>query len=176
MFWVHAFQSERAILMHTLGKNSLAVLEDRVDPKLVEVVKHAITITEQDFCLLKNGGARSAEEQNKLFKQGSTQKDGYKKPSNHQVKSDGFGKAVDLVPWGNGSFFYDDTWEAHYPIAVAMSKASRALNIPIMWGGNWYERMDQYPDTLEGIKEAVERYKKQHAGVDFIDAPHFQLV
>jgi len=161
-------------MTYSLGTKSRQNLA-RVRPRLVRVVELAIVLTMQDFCVLDSGGARTAEEQNALFKKGVTQKDGYKKLSNHQVKADGYGDAVDLVPWVDGKPMYDDTWARHYPVAVAMSLASRQLHTPIIWGGNWYESMDLYPATLEGVKEAVERYKIKHPGPDFIDAPHFQL-
>lgn len=145
----------------------------RVHPKLDIVVRRAIAITTQDFCVY--GGARTAEEQNALFKKGVSQKDGYKSKSNHQITQDGYGHAVDLVPWVDGKPVWDDTWERHYLVAQAMSQAAKSCSVRIRWGGNWLETMDQYGDSLDAIKAAVVRYKNLHPGPDFIDAPHFEL-
>lgn len=173
-------------MTYSLGKTSLANLA-LVDPAMGGVVKLAITLTTQDFGVYS--GARTAAEQNALYQIGRTKpgkrvtdKDGYKSKSNHQTKTDGYGDSVDLVPWVDGKgakgaagWFWDDTWAIHYAIAVAMSQAARQLKVKIKWGGNWYETMDQYPATIEGVKAAVERYKKAHEGADFLDAPHFEL-
>jgi hypothetical protein len=43
-------------------------------------------------------GVRTDEEQNALFKMGRSSMDGYKKKSNHQKKSDGYGYALDILP------------------------------------------------------------------------------
>jgi len=165
---------------YSLGKRSNAELA-RVHPNLAQVVRRAITLTTQDFCVLD--GARSAEEQNALYQIGRkmpgkvvTQKDGYKNKSNHQITADGTGHGVDLVPWVDGKPVWDDTWALHYQVAVAMSQAARDLGVRIKWGGNWYEAMDRYPATIEAMKAAVERYKRDHLGPDHIDAPHFELV
>jgi peptidoglycan L-alanyl-D-glutamate endopeptidase CwlK len=157
--------------MYKLGTKSLGELT-LVDPRMIQVVKRAIQITTQDFAV--NDGGRTAEEQNKLFKSGATQKDGYKNKSNHQCAADGFGKAVDLVPWVNGRKEFAD-WNYFYPIAAAMSAASKELGIDITWGGNWYEKMSEYGSSVADMRAAVERYKKNHPGPDFIDGPHFQL-
>lgn len=156
----------------SLGAKSVANLS-RVHPDLQMVVRRAITLTTQDFCVYD--GARTAEEQNALFKKGVSQKDGFKNKSNHQVTADGFGHAVDLVPWVDGKPTWDDTWVRHYDVALAMSLAAKSLAAKIKWGGNWYETMDQYGANLDAIKAAVVRYKNMHPGPDFIDAPHFEL-
>lgn len=156
----------------SLGAKSVANLS-RVHPDLQMVVRRAITMTTQDFCVYD--GARTAEEQNALFKNGVSQKDGFKNKSNHQVTADGFGHAVDLVPWVDGRPTWDDTWTRHYDVALAMSLAAKSLATKIKWGGNWFETMDQYGANLDAIKAAVTRYKVMHAGPDFIDAPHFEL-
>ena len=122
----------------------------KVHPKLIEVMKAAITNSPYDFRI--TDGARTAEEQNYLYQQGRTRPgqkvtncDGYKAKSNHQIKADGYGHAVDIFPCGvieNGVYRkftsaegYDDKklkLIANHILAVAKSK-----NINIEWGGNW---------------------------------------
>jgi peptidoglycan LD-endopeptidase CwlK len=146
-----------------------------VEPRLVKVILKAASLTTQQFCLTEPA-IRTAEQQNKKFKAGFSTLDGYVKKSNHQPHADGFGHAVDLVPYVPGAgAVWDATWARHYPVAVAMAQSALAMSVSIVWGGNWYEMMDQYPATLAGVKAAVERYKAKHPGPDFIDAPHFQV-
>ena len=122
----------------------------KVHPKLVEVMKAAITNSPFDFRI--TAGARTAEEQFALYQKGRTLPgpkvtncDGKNFKSNHQLKSDGYGHAVDIFPCGvieNGVYRkftseegYDDKklkLIANHILAVAKSK-----NINIEWGGNW---------------------------------------
>ena len=122
----------------------------KVHPKLVEVMKAAIENSPYDFRI--TDGARTTEEQFALYQIGRskpgrivTNCDGKKAKSNHQIKSDGFGHAVDIFPCGiieNGIYRkftseegYDDKklrLIANHILAVAKSK-----NINIEWGGNW---------------------------------------
>ena len=122
----------------------------KVHPKLVEVMKTAIENSPFDFRI--TDGARTAEEQNYLYQQGRTRPgqkvtncDGYKAKSNHQIKSDGYGHAVDIFPCGvieNGEYRKFTSAEgydkkklksiANHILAVAKSK-----NVNIEWGGNW---------------------------------------
>lgn len=122
----------------------------KVHPKLVEVMKAAITDSPFDFRI--TDGARTAEEQFALYQIGRskpgrivTNCDGKKFKSNHQIKSDGYGHAVDIFPCGiieNGvyrKFTSEEGYDekklkliANHILAVAKSK-----NINIEWGGNW---------------------------------------
>ena len=129
----------------------------KVHPKLVEVMKVAIVNSPFDFRI--TDGARTTEEQFTLYQQGRTvlydkkgkklkkvtNCDGKTFKSNHQLKSDGYGHAVDIFPCGvieNGAYRkftseegYDDKklkLIANHILAVAKSK-----NINIEWGGNW---------------------------------------
>ena len=158
-------------MTYVLGERSWKNLEG-VRADLVSVVKRAIQLTAQDFGVAGKA-VRTAEEQHALYLQGVTQKDGYKNKSNHQPHSDGFGYAVDLTPFINGQFDVNNE-EAQYPIAVAMSLASKQLGVPITWGGNWYEPLSG--ETVAAMKDNVRRYRAKHPGPDFVDLPHFQLI
>ena len=134
---------------YSFAQSSLDKMK-KVHPKLIEVMKAAIENSPYDFRI--TDGARTAEEQNYLYQQGRTRPgqkvtncDGYKAKSNHQIKSDGFGHAVDIFPCGvieNGvyrKFTSEEGYDekklkliANHILAVAKSK-----NINIEWGGNW---------------------------------------
>ena len=134
---------------YSFAQSSLDKME-KVHPKLVEVMKAAITDSPFDFRI--TDGARTAEEQFALYQIGRskpgrivTNCDGKRAKSNHQIKSDGYGHAVDIFPCGvieNGEYRkftsaegYDEKklkLIADHILAVAKSK-----NVNIEWGGNW---------------------------------------
>lgn len=115
-----------------------------VHPDLVKVVEKAIELTTQDFVVIE--GVRTAERQKELYAQGRTKPgprvtnvDGVKTKSNHQVKEDKYGHAVDIVPYPvdwNSSIKFDN-------IANAMKLAACQLGIKITWGGDWTKLIDK---------------------------------
>ena len=129
---------------YSFAQSSLDKME-KVHPKLV-------AITDSPFDFRITDGARTAEEQFALYQIGRskpgrivTNCDGKKFKSNHQIKADGFGRAVDIFPCGiieNGMYRkftseegYDDKklrLIANHILSVAKSK-----NINVEWGGNW---------------------------------------
>ena len=134
---------------YSFAQSSLDKMK-KVHPKLVEVMKAAIENSPFDFRI--TDGARTAEEQFALYQLGRTklgQKvtncDGYKSKSNHQIKSDGFGHAVDIFPCGvieNGEYRkftseegYDD--KKLKIISEHILKIAKEKGVNIEWGGNW---------------------------------------
>lgn len=136
-----------------LSAKSLARLNG-VHPDLVAVVKRAIEITTQDFSVLC--GVRTQAEQKELYAQGRT-KPGpvvtWTLNSNHFVNSDGFGHAVDLVP-------YPVDWKTlskFDAIAKAMMQAAKELGVKLRWGADW---------DMDGlVREKGES-----------DSPHFEII
>ena len=134
---------------YSFTQSSLDKME-KVHPKLVEVMKAAIENSPFDFRI--TSGARTTEEQKALFALGRTKPgkivtytNGVTSKSNHQIKSDGFGHAVDIFPCGvieNGvyrKFTSEEGYDekklkliANHILAVAKSK-----NVNVEWGGNW---------------------------------------
>lgn len=142
-----------SIMSYKLSQKSLDKMRG-VDPRLVRVVTRAIELTTQDFSVLC--GVRTREEQTELYTQGRT-KPGpvvtWTMQSRHMVASDGYGKAVDLVP-------YPLDWNdlAKFDaISRAMFKAADELNVAIRWGADW----DQ---------DGIARENGES------DSPHFELV
>ena len=144
-----------------------------VHPALVAVTRLALTLSTQDFGVFD--GIRTAQEQNSLFRRKASQRDGYNRKSEHQVQDTGYGHAVDLVPWHGGRYVWD--WDMIYPIAEAMTEASKALDVSIRWGGCWG---DTAIKDLTGAPENwVQEYvrRKQKAGQRaFNDGPHYELL
>lgn len=144
--------------MITLGNTSLSRLEG-VHPDLVRVVKHAAAIAtkEQDFtvvqgvrthdeCCVNWGKGRSASECEAKGVPSSYALPSVGKvtwlanpfASNHAVKADHFGHAVDLAPypidWNDAARFK--------ALAVLMKQAAQAEGVAIEWGGDWTTTKD----------------------------------
>jgi peptidoglycan L-alanyl-D-glutamate endopeptidase CwlK len=105
---------------YRLGSKSLGKLEG-VHPDLVDVVKQAITISEQDFSV--GEGLRSVARQRELVDTGKSTT----MNSRHLT-----GHAVDLFPYP-----VNWDWAYFYPIADAMNQAARHLHVDLEWGGDW---------------------------------------
>ena len=156
-------------MAYILGAKSRAELKG-VHPDLIRVVERAIQITTQDFSV--HDGLRTAEEQKRLVAAGASQT----MNSKHRPQADGYGHAVDLVPFINGKMRWE--WPAIYPIAAAVWQAARELKVDIRWGGAWID-LDQIKTGTPGaMKAAVEAYgaARRKAGKSaFTDGPHFEL-
>lgn len=153
---------------YVLGQRSLGRLAG-IHPDLASVVKRAIELTTQDFSVLE--GVRSDDRQRELYGQGRTaaelravgvdpklakpsmQKVTWTLKSNHFKQKDGYGHAVDLVP-------YPLDWNAlakFDAIATAMFAAADDIGVTIRWGADW--------DQDGNWRERGET-----------DSPHFELV
>ncbi len=100
-----------------------------VHPRLVEVVKLAITITYVDFAVLE--GVRSLERQKALVAAGASQT----MRGRHLT-----GHAVDLGAIVDGQVRWD--WPLYDKVAIAVKEAARRLGVPIEWGGDWKSLKD----------------------------------
>lgn len=151
---------------YALGQRSLAQLVG-VHPLLVSVAHRAIAISKQDFTVQE--GLRSLETQRLYVKRGASKT----LASKHLKQADGFGHAMDLVPWLNGQPRWE--WPLIWEIARAVDVAATELGVKLIWGAVWDRRMDQYGGGAAALKAEVEAYKLRHPGPDFLDGPHYQL-
>lgn len=150
-----------------LGASSLAKL-DGVKMELVACVRLAITLSKQDFTVYE--GLRSLAQQQINVRKGVSQT----LDSKHIRQADGFGHAVDLVPWIDGHPVWD--WNGCYDIARAMDEAATRLGYPqhIRWGGAWDVTLADMAGDSQAYAKAVQLYKDRHKGSDFLDGPHFE--
>src|SRR6185369_11107039 len=132
----------------------------------VHLVKTAIGTSTVDFGVPAKA-VRTLAEQKALLAQGVTKT----LKSKHLVHDDGFGWAVDLVPYIGGKFTWDDT-EPFFEIAETMRDAAALHLQDITWGAVWDRVMKELPEDLH---LAVTQYALRHPGPDFLDYPHFQL-
>lgn len=123
-------------MKYKLGKNTTRNLESILQsgkPEsaiLVRAVKDFINGSPIDFCIIKNGGYRTAELQHELFLDGNSRCDGIKNLSEHQK-----GLAVDLVPWVNKKRSWDR--DSCLYLAGAFMEYCNRMNIPITGGADW---------------------------------------
>ena len=159
-------ESPRETSGFKLGKKSEAELKG-VHPDMVAVVRRAIEITTQDFIVMD--GLRTKAEQAEYVRRGVSQT----MNSKHRVQADGYGHAVDLVPYINGKPRWE--WDAIYPICEAVRIAAKELGVPIRWGGAWI-RLDtskKAPEVLVNEYGAMRRSQGRKA---FTDGPHYELL
>lgn len=141
-----------------------------VHPGLVEVANLAIALSVQDFSV--HDGLRTAIEQQKLVARGASKT----LDSKHLKQTDGFGHAVDLVPYINGKLRWE--WGPIYHIAEAVSKAAAELGVKLVWGGVWDKSFNSLPGDHAKLEDEVQAYVKRRIAAGkkaFIDGPHYQL-
>ncbi len=110
-------------MTYALSDKSLGRLQG-VHPRLQEVVKLAIRLTDIDFAVLE--GLRTYERQQALFAAGATRTMKSRHLSGH---------AVDLGAIVDGQVRWD--WPLYHRIAAAVKGAALQLHVPIEWGGDW---------------------------------------
>jgi hypothetical protein len=121
---------------YKLGKNTLKNIDSIKQSgkpeshKLAEAAKYFINYTPIDFCVIANGGYRTAEEQKVLYDRGVSRCDGYLQKSEHQN-----GLALDIVPWVNGKA----TWETKHAfyLSGAFMAFCEQMELDITSGADW---------------------------------------
>jgi len=137
-----------------------------VHPDLVAVNRLALKKSSQDFTVFE--GVRDIETQREYVRRGVSQT----MNSKHLLQPDGYGHAVDNVPWINGG----PRWEL-VPccmIAQAVREAAEELNIRIRWGGCWQVLNGTTAPAMTLVEEYSAR-KRRQGRTAFIDGPHFEL-
>jgi peptidoglycan LD-endopeptidase CwlK len=140
-----------------------------VHPRIVAVVHRAIQLSPVDFGV--HDGLRTVEEQRAYVQSGVSQT----MNSMHRKQADGYGHAVDLVPYINGKLRWE--WPPIYKIAAAVRQAAIELDVPLRWGGCWRDIASIGP-TAGDMEAAVAAYgaARRRAGKKaFTDGPHYEL-
>lgn len=143
-----------------------------VHPKLIAVDQKAIAISSVDFGVPEKSTRTLAEEEAKV-KAGTS----HTLKSMHIIQADGYGHAIDNVPWINGAFTWADL-EPFYVIAAAVQSAAIGLGTRVTWGGTW-SCLNDLPLGADALKAAFSHYATTfhaiHGRAPFQDAPHVQL-
>lgn len=120
---------------------------DNVHPLLIEKVNRILrAMSELGFPMKVTDGIRTEIRQAELYAQGRTtpgkivtEKDGFILRSNHQIKMDGFGHAVDCCFQGM------DPYLEHSPNKIILwcAYGSCAEALELNWGGRWKQFVDK---------------------------------
>ena len=151
-----------------LGQRSENELEG-VHPHVSIVTRDAFTITPVDFSVFD--GLRTDSEQAEYVRTGVSKT----MKSKHLVQDDGFGHAVDLVPYINGKL----RWEPRplILIAEAMHEAAEKHDVTLRWGAVWdrdFNDLDR--SDLKGEVDAYVDRRRALGKRAFLDYPHWELV
>jgi peptidoglycan L-alanyl-D-glutamate endopeptidase CwlK len=141
-----------------------------VHPDLGQFVACLLLESPVDFGV--HDGLREQAEQRQLVDLGASRT----MNSRHLRGADGYGHAVDLVPYFNGKLRWE--WELIYPLAEAARKVSLQIEVPIRWGGVWDRRLGNLRQGFMGaeVRDYVARLKARWPDKKvFIDGPHFEL-
>lgn len=152
-----------------LGQTSTAKLVG-VHPDVVRVVRRAIQLTPVDFGV--HDGLRTEEQQRRYVAAGVSRT----MNSMHRRQADGWGHAVDLVPYIGGVLRWE--WPPIYKIAAAVRQAAAEEAVALRWGGCW-QMLATLGTTAHDMEAAVEAYGKQRRAAGkkaFTDGPHFELM
>ena len=134
--------------MGSFGQRSLDNLKG-LHPNLVKVLSEAVKNSPVDFTITE--GVRTDKRQQELYAQGRTKpgvivtnKNGTTNKSNHQPKSDGYGHAVDLYPFVDGSVRVNEKYVVPKLIQITNHIKSVAFNlgIGIVCGIDWKSPYD----------------------------------
>ncbi len=135
-------------MAYKLGQRSKDNLKG-VHPNLAKLMTASITNSPVDFTIVE--GVRTTQRQQSLYAQGRTKPgikvtnaDGIKNKSNHQVKADGFGHAVDIYPFylGQVQVQHKDVVKNLKLITDHIKKTAKELNIKIVCGIDWKKPYD----------------------------------
>lgn len=140
-----------------------------VHPRLVEVCHAALKLSPVDFGV--HDGLRTMREQEEYVRTGVSKT----MRSRHLKQEDGFGHAVDLVPYINGKLRWE--WPAIYLMAEAVHEAATQLEVRLTWGAVWDRELAELdPTDLESEVQSHVARRKTMGRKAFLDGPHFQLV
>lgn len=102
-----------------------------INPLLIDIVLKAIETSPLDFGIPLDGGLRTSERQNALFKAKKSKLDGYTKKSYHQS-----GNAFDIYAFVDGKA----SWDKQHLTTIArhiQKVAKENFNTNLVWGGDW---------------------------------------
>ena len=107
-----------------------------VHPDLVKVAYRALERGDSDFTVIE--GVRTLEKQREYFANGASKT----MKSYHLLHEDGFGHALDIYPYYDGSVQCEAPYAKFKEISVAMKSAAKELGVTITWGGDWKSFQD----------------------------------
>ena len=167
-----------------LGSRSIANMKN-LHPTMVKLAHAAIALSPIDWGF-SEPLCRTLEQQREKVRLGFSKT----LNSNHLIKADGYGHAVDCVPWINGHFTWGgsgDGWpividgDKIYPfatIADAWRKAAIIEGVALTWGGVWDRDLRDLPAGPSLVHHAMLDYQARRKAAGkraWVDGPHLEL-
>lgn len=138
-----------------------------VHPDLVRVVRRALELTPIDFGV--HDGLRTQAEHAEYVRTGASQT----MNSKHLMQHDGYGHAIDAVPYVNGKLRWE--WPLIYQVIEAVKQAAVEKGVRVRWGGVW----DACLNDLDDLEAEVEAYRDRRLAAGkkaFLDGPHVETL
>lgn len=156
-------------MTYRYGKESEAKLADGVVTDLVRCARHAISVTDQDFCIWET--KRSSTRQALLFEAGSSRT----LESHHEPDENGEVHAIDAVPWIAGGPRWIDA--PGLVVAKAWHRAATKFHVAVTWGGVFDRLLASLDPTQldEEIDAYVARFRSRNRRRPLVDIWHFQV-
>lgn len=168
-------------MTYALGPRSIANMKG-LHPTMVKLAHAAIALSPIDWGFTEPLCRTLAQQKEKV-------RLGYSKTlkSNHLIQADGYGHAVDCVPWINGHFTWGGTglgWpividgDKIFPFAVianAWRTAAVQEGVGLVWGAVWDRDLRDLPEGAANLHAAMVAYNERRPGRDFNDGPHIQM-
>lgn len=161
--------------LYKFSRRSLGILNGKhpkhgrmspVYPPLADVIRLSIEYSVLDMTIL-NSTLRTESEQREFVRKGTSKT----MNSLHLPQEDGFVHAVDIGAMERGTVSWRP--EVYFDIADAVQRASRELNVDVVWGGCW-SRLNTNRSVDELYADYVAR-KRSQGRRPFFDGPHFQI-
>lgn len=147
-----------------------------VFPALLHAAHFALQNSDIDFGFYE--GLRTVEQEAENIKKGTSH---LTDPTHcmHCVQKDGFGHAMDLVPYILGEDNnYHSVWD--WPLCIKIAKLIQQYafqnNLTIRWGGVWDMPLNKLSTNLGNEVLAYKsRFRKEHKREAFLDGVHFEI-
>jgi peptidoglycan L-alanyl-D-glutamate endopeptidase CwlK len=135
-----------------------------INPRLAEIVKLAISISDIEFQVLE--GTRTRKKHELYYSKGVTQ------DLSHSTHL--YGHAVDLICYIGGRIVLE--YEPYLDVAECMKIAATELEVPLTWGGApQCDDLTKYNGFLQDLTEEYIDLKRGRGRFPLIEAHHFEL-
>ena len=162
-------------MIFRFGQRSIERM-DGIHPKLLAVANDAISASLSDMTVPDMGGMRTLEQQKSLVAKGVSKTIN----SMHVKQKDGYGHAIDLIPYVNGKAIVNalttQDREHWYDIVWAMKYGAEKNGLSLRWGGRWFDpKINNVKYDIRNITSRSD-IEKLIIGNSFMDWAHYEII